>query len=106
MLQLQSRQCGPLARLSSFPPPLNACERQARRPDTPARLSRPVPDGAAWNVAQVFSVLLRRGHAVRRRGREMRAPILDQPAIGVTDGHVEKVDRYHGNDRPIWAVDI
>ena len=21
-------------------------------------------------------------------------------------GHVEKVDRYHGDDRPIWRVDI
>jgi hypothetical protein len=36
----------------------------------------------------------------------MRAPILDQPSIGVADGHVEKVDRYHGDDRSIWTVDI
>ena len=36
----------------------------------------------------------------------MRAPILDQPLIAVADGHEEKVDRYHGNDRPIWTVDI
>ena len=36
----------------------------------------------------------------------MRAPILDQPLIAVADGHVQKVDRYHGNDRPIWTVDI
>ena len=36
----------------------------------------------------------------------MRAPILDQPFIGVADGHVEKVDRYLGDDRPIWTVDI
>src|SRR5258708_2855107 len=46
------------------------------------------------------------GHIRRRRGREMRAPILDQPFIGVADGHVEKVDRYHGDDRPIRTVDI
>ncbi len=36
----------------------------------------------------------------------MRAPILDQPLIAVADRHEEKVDRYHGNDRPIWTVDI
>ena len=36
----------------------------------------------------------------------MRAPILDQPSIAVTDGHVEKVDRYHGDNRRIWTVDI
>lgn len=36
----------------------------------------------------------------------MRAPILDQPLIAVADGHEEKIDRYHGNDRPIWTVDI
>ena len=36
----------------------------------------------------------------------MRAPIFDLPSIGVTDGHVEKVDRYNGDDRPIWTVDI
>jgi hypothetical protein len=36
----------------------------------------------------------------------MRAPILDQPVIGVTDGHVEKVDWYHGDDRPIRTIDI
>jgi hypothetical protein len=47
-----------------------------------------------------------RGHAIRRRGREMRAPILDQPSIGVKDGHEEKVDRYHRDDRAIWTVDI
>ena len=46
------------------------------------------------------------GHAIRRRGCEMRAPILDQPLIAVADGHEEKVDRYHGNDRPIRTVDI
>src|SRR5260370_42128885 len=46
------------------------------------------------------------GHARRRCGREMRAPILDQPSIAVADGHEEKVDRYHGDDRPIWTVDI
>ena len=33
------------------------------------------------------------GHAIGRRGREMRTPILDQPLIAVADGHVEKVDR-------------
>ena len=36
----------------------------------------------------------------------MRAPILDQPSIAVADGHEEKVDRYHGDDRPVWTVDI
>jgi len=36
----------------------------------------------------------------------MRARILDQPSIGVADGHEEKVDRYHGDDRPIWTADI
>ena len=36
----------------------------------------------------------------------MRAPILDQPSMAVADGHEEKVDRYHGDDRPIWTVDI
>ena len=34
------------------------------------------------------------------------APILDQPSIAVADGHIEKVDRYDGDDRPIWAVNI
>src|SRR5258705_32112 len=43
--------------------------------------------------------------SIRGSGREMRAPILDQPSIAVADGHVEKVDRYHGDDRPIWTVD-
>ena len=36
----------------------------------------------------------------------MRAPILDQPLIAVTDGHEENVDRYHGNDLPVWTVHI
>ena len=36
----------------------------------------------------------------------MRTPILDQPLISVADGHEEKVDRYRGDDRPIWTVDI
>jgi hypothetical protein len=57
-------------------------------------------------VAQVFSRLVVSGHAVRRRGREMRAPIFDLPSIAVTDGHVDKVDRYNGDDRPIRTVDI
>ena len=61
---------------------------------------------AAWNRAQAFSTLFSIGHAIRRRGCEMRAPILDQPLIAVADGHEEKIDRYHGNDRPIWTVDI
>src|SRR5882724_44395 len=65
---------------------------------------------AAWNRAQAFSTLVLRrrglGHVRRRRGCEMRAPILDQPLIAVADGHEEKIDRYHGNDRPIWTVDI
>src|SRR5438552_11921981 len=46
------------------------------------------------------------GHVRRRSGREMRAPILDQSSIAVEDGHGEKVDRYHGDDPPIWTVDI
>ena len=65
---------------------------------------------AAWNRAQAFSTLVLRrrglGHVRRQRGREMRAPILDQPLIAVADGHEEKVDRYRGNDRPIWTVHI
>ena len=36
----------------------------------------------------------------------MRAPILDQPSIGLADGHEEKVDRYHRDERPIRTVDI
>ena len=36
----------------------------------------------------------------------MRAPILDQPLIAVAAGHVEKVDRYHGDDCSIRTVDI
>ena len=36
----------------------------------------------------------------------MRASILDQPLIAVADGHVEKVDRYRGDDRAIRTVDI
>jgi hypothetical protein len=36
----------------------------------------------------------------------VRAPILDQPSIGVADGHEEEVDRHRGDDRPIWTVDI
>lgn len=57
-------------------------------------------------MAQAFSPLVSRGHAVRRRGREMRASVHNQPAIGVTNGHIEKVDRYHVDDRLIWTVDI
>ncbi len=36
----------------------------------------------------------------------MRASILDQPPIAVADCHVEKVDRYDGDDSPIGTVDI
>jgi hypothetical protein len=36
----------------------------------------------------------------------MCASVLDQPLIAVSAGHVEKVDWDHGDDRPIWAVDI
>ena len=36
----------------------------------------------------------------------MRAPIFDLPSIAVPDGHVEKIDRNHGDDRPIGTVDI
>ena len=36
----------------------------------------------------------------------MCAPILDQPFIAVADGHVEKLDGYHWDDRRIWTVDI
>ena len=37
---------------------------------------------------------------------EKCAPILDQPLTVVADGHEEKVDRYHGENRPIWTVNI
>src|SRR5713101_518957 len=59
-----------------------------------------------WHVAHAFSLLLSRDHAVSRRGREMRASILDQPPIAVAGGHVDKVDRYHGDDRSIRTVNI
>src|SRR5258708_31441420 len=36
----------------------------------------------------------------------MRAPILDQPSMGVADSHEEKVHRYFWDNRPIWTVDI
>jgi len=36
----------------------------------------------------------------------MRAPIFDQPFITVAGGHVEKVDRDHRDDRPVWTVDV
>ena len=36
----------------------------------------------------------------------MRAPILDQPSIGVADSYEEKVDPHHGDNRLIWTVDI
>ena len=36
----------------------------------------------------------------------MRASILDQPMIAVAGGHVEKVDRNHGDGRSIRPVDI
>jgi hypothetical protein len=36
----------------------------------------------------------------------MRAPILDQPFLAVARGHEEKVNRYHGDDGPIWTLDI
>ena len=61
---------------------------------------------AAWNRAQAFSTLFSIGHAIRRRGCEMRASILDQPLTPVADGHVEKVDWDHGDDRPVRSVDI
>ena len=35
-------------------------------------------------------LLVSRGHAIRRRGREVRASIFHQPSIAVADGHVEK----------------
>ena len=57
-------------------------------------------------MPQVVSTLLSSGHAISRRGCEMRASIFDQPLIAVPGSHVEKVDRYHGDDRPIWTVDI
>jgi len=34
------------------------------------------------------------------------APVLDQPVIVVSDGHIEKVDPYRGNDLSIRTVDI
>src|SRR5215470_9239866 len=90
----------------SLTPAGGACELQARRLQTPARLYRFVRYPAAQNVARVFSMLLLRGHAIGRRGREMRAPILDQPFIAVAGGHVEKVDRYDGDEGSIWTVDV
>jgi len=57
-------------------------------------------------VAQVFSTLVSRGHTVSRRGCEMRAPIFNLPFIAVAYGHVEEVDRYHGDDRPIRTADV
>ena len=36
----------------------------------------------------------------------MRAPILDQPVVAVTDGHEEEVDRYRGDDLTVRTVDI
>src|SRR5712664_2600063 len=63
-----------------------------------------------WHGSHVCSKLVSRrcgpGHVRRRRGREMRAPILDQPSISVADGHVEKDDRYRGDDGPFWTVGI
>src|SRR5712664_1411280 len=53
-----------------------------------------------------FLPLVSKGHAISRRGSEMRASILDQPPIAVAECHVEKVDRYDGNDGPIGTVDI
>ena len=53
-----------------------------------------------------FSPLFSRGHAIGGCGGEVRAPILDQPLTTVPRGDVEKVDRYHGDDRPIRTVDI
>jgi CheB methylesterase len=38
---------------------------------------------AASNRAQAISTLFSRGHAIGRRGRKMRAPILDQPLTTV-----------------------
>ena len=36
----------------------------------------------------------------------MRPPILDQPFIAMAGGHVEKVDRDHGDELPIRTGDI
>src|SRR2546427_9298718 len=36
----------------------------------------------------------------------MRSPYLDQPSISVAYGHVEKDDRYRGDDVLIWTVGI
>src|SRR5215469_7195421 len=52
------------------------------------------------------SALVLRGHAIRRRGCKMRAGILYLPLIAVAGGHVEKVDRYHGDGRSIRTIDI
>src|SRR6516225_12348620 len=57
-------------------------------------------------VAQVFSTLVSSGHPVRRRWREVRAPILDQPFIAVLAGNVEKVDWDQGDQLPIGTSDV
>ena len=36
----------------------------------------------------------------------MRAPVLDQPLVAAADGYEEKVDRYHGDDLPVWSLNI
>src|SRR5712672_3168703 len=104
-LRMRPRRIGTLPN-GCTKPAGDACEPEARRLDPPACSWRSVLYRAAWNRAQGFSTLFSSGHAIRRRGREMRAPILDQPLIAVTGGHVEKVDRYHGDNRRIWTVDI
>src|SRR5215470_13175515 len=60
-------------------------------------------------VTWISTLVLRHrgpGHGIRRSRCEMRAPILDQPLIAVAAGHVEKVDRDHRDDCPIWTIDI
>jgi hypothetical protein len=72
----------------------------------PHRLADYRPDGTIVQTTEQARSPRGLGHVRRRRGREMRAPILDQPSIGVAYSHEEKVDRYRRDNRPIWTVDI
>src|SRR5713226_8625153 len=67
-------------------------ELHARRFDTPACSCDSVLYRVAWSRAQAFSTLVSRrrglGHAIRRSGCEMRAPILDQPVIAVAGARI------------------
>jgi hypothetical protein len=75
----------------------------------PANTRTPASDSGVPVAIRSFSScveLVSGGHAIGRRGCEMRAPILDQPLIAVAARHVEKVDRDRRDDRPIRTLDI